>query len=115
MTSETVKRYREKLGQVFVDMNRSYTQKKRQDPEYYEKEKEKNRIRIAEKRRLDKLKKQQEQIDNDNMNNFKISFNDKFINLMISNPEKKQKGRRKMTDEQKAEAKKKRDANKYLS
>jgi hypothetical protein len=118
MTSEKVKQYREKLGQAFIEMNRSYTQKKRQDPEYYEKEKEKNRIRNAEKRRLEKLKKQQEQIDNDiinNLNNFKITYNDKVINNLINNPMKKQRGRPKMTDEQKAEAKRKRDANKYLS
>jgi serine phosphatase RsbU (regulator of sigma subunit) len=111
MTSEKVKQYREKLGQTFIEMNRSYTQKKRQDPEYYEKEKEKNRIRNAEKRRLEKLKKQQEHIDN----NFKISYNDKVINNLVNIPMKKQRGRPRMSDEQKAEAKQKRDANKYLS
>ena len=118
MTSEKVKQYRERLGQAFIEMNRGYTQKKRQDPEYYEKEKEKNRIRNAEKRRLEKLKKLQEQDDMNiinNFNNFKISHNDKVINNLINNPMKKQRGRPKMSDEQKAEAKKKRDANKYLS
>jgi len=104
MTSEKVKQYREKLGQTFIEMNRSYTQKKRQDPEYYEKEKEKNRIRNAEKRRLEKLKKQQEQQEH---------IDNKIINNLVNIPMKKQRGRPRMSDEQKAEAKQKRDANKY--
>ena len=103
-TTDSVKRYREKLGHdVFVSMNRSYTQKKRQDPEYYEKEKEKNRLRNAEKRRLEKIKKQND-INTDVNNQDDIHLISSLLNLNINLTKKKSRGRPKMTDEQKEEA-----------
>jgi len=104
---EAVKKYRAKIGiDKLREMNKGYTQKTRENPEYRKIENEKNKARYR--------KKHQE--DNITVLNTKISamtFADKFINNLVNNiPLKRPRGRPRMTEEQKAEAKRLREAKK---
>jgi hypothetical protein len=108
---EAVKKYRAKIGiDKLREMNKGYTQKTRENPEYKKKETEKNKARYYKKR----------QEDNITVLNTKISamnFADKFINNLVNDnlaniPLKRPRGRPRMTEEQKAEAKRLREAKK---
>lgn len=108
---EAVKKYRAKIGiDKLREMNKGYTQKTREDPEYKKKETEKNKARYYKKRKEDSI----------TVLNTKISamnFADKFINNLFANtindiPLKRSRGRPRMTEEQKAEAKRLREAKK---
>ena len=108
---EAVKKYRAKIGiDKLREMNKGYTQKTRENPEYRKIENEKNKARYK--------KKLQE--DNITVLNTKISamtFADKFINNLVNDnlaniPLKRPRGRPRMTEEQKAEAKRFREAKK---
>lgn len=104
-----VKKYRESLGIDKVrEITRGYTKNKRDDPEYKQKELEKNKLRAQEKREQIKIEKLNDKID-------AIAISNKLIDELVYNtinelPEKRGRGRPRMTEEQKAEAKKKRDA-----
>jgi len=99
---EAVKKYRAKIGiDKLREMNKGYTQKTRKNPEYRKIENEKNKARYR--------KKLQE--DNITVLNTKISA--MFINNLVNNiPLKRPRGRPRMTEEQKAEAKRLREAKK---
>ncbi len=108
---EAVKKYRAKIGiDKLREMNKGYTQKTREDPEYKKKETEKNKARYYKKRKEDSI----------TVLNTKISamnFADKFINNLVNDnlaniPLKRSRGRPRMTEEQKAEAKRLREAKK---
>ncbi len=108
---EAVKKYRAKIGiDKLREMNKGYTQKTREDPEYKKKETEKNKARYYKKRKEDSI----------TVLNTKISamnFADKFINNLVNDnlaniPLKRPRGRPRMTEEQKAEAKRLREAKK---
>ena len=106
-----VKKYREKLGLDKVrEMTREYTNKKREDPEYKEQEKEKNKLRTQQKREEIKI-----EILNDKIETIAIVnrlIDEVFNNTLTELPEKRGRGRPKMTEQQKTDAKKKRDASK---
>jgi len=108
---EAVKKYRAKIGiDKLREMNKGYTQKTREDPEYKKKENEKNKARYYKKHKEDSI----------TVLNTKISamnFADKFINNLVNDnlaniPLKRPRGRPRMTEEQKAEAKRLREAKK---
>ena len=102
-----VMKYREKLGIDKVrEMTKGYTQKKREDLEYKKKEIEKNRLRAREKSNQLKIEKLNSILE-------AITLSDDIINSIYQEtidelPEKRGRGRPKLTDEQKAQ----RNANK---
>ena len=103
----SVAKYREKLGKEKIrEMTKEYTAKSRSNEEYKKKENEKNKIRNKEKRQAIKI---------ENLNTKLISLNiandmvDNIIGNIINDiPIKRGRGRPRMTEEQKAEAKAKR-------
>jgi len=108
---EAVKKYRAKIGvDKLREMNKGYTQKTRENPEYRKIENEKNKARYRRNHKEDNI----------TVLNTKIStmtFADKFINNLVNDnfaniPLKKPRGRPRMTEEQKAEAKRFREAKK---
>ena len=110
---EAVKKYRAKIGiDKLREMNKGYTQKTRKNPEYRKIENEKNKARYRKKLQEDDI----------TVLNTKISamtFADKFINNLVNDnfaniPLKRPRGRPRMTEEQKAEAKRFRIAKKTL-
>lgn len=106
-----VMKYREKLGIDKVrEMTKEYTKKVRDNPEYKQKEAEKNKLRAKEKR---------EQIKVVNLNNKidAITLADDMLDKIFENtindiPEKRGRGRPRLTEEQKAERLALRNANK---
>ena len=106
-----VMKYREKLGIDKVrEMTKEYTKKVRDNPEYKQKEAEKNKLRAKEKR---------EQIKVVNLNNKidAITLADHMLDKIFENtindiPEKRGRGRPRLTEEQKAERLALRNANK---
>jgi hypothetical protein len=104
-----VKKYRESLGIDKVrELTRGYTENKRKDLEYKNQEKEKNKLRAQQKREQINIEKLNDKID-------ATAIADKFIEELVHNtinllPIKRGRGRPRMTEEQKAEAKKNRDA-----
>ena len=110
-----VMKYREKLGIDKVrEMTKEYTKKVRDNPEYKQKEAEKNKLRAKEKR--EQFKNQiKNQILNDKIDAATIV--DNMLNKIFSNtindiPEKRGRGRPRLTEEQKAERLALRNANK---
>lgn len=106
-------KYREKLGlETLRERTKGYTQKKRQDPEYKQKELEKNKLRAREKSNELKIEKLNTMFE-------AITTSEEIINSIYKEasnelPEKRGRGRPKLTEEQKAERKALRDANKNL-
>jgi hypothetical protein len=106
-------KYREKLGIDKVrEMTKSYTQKKREDLEYKQKELEKNRLRARDKSNELKVQKLNTMFE-------AIAIADDIVNnihqITIDElPEKRGRGRPKLTEEQKAERKALRNTNKNL-
>lgn len=97
-----VMKYREKLGIDKVrEMTKEYTKKVRDNPEYKKKEAEKNKLRAKEKREQLKVLILNDKIDAativDNM------LNKIFSNTINDIPEKRGRGRPRLTEEQKAE------------
>lgn len=97
-----VMKYREKLGIDKVrEMTKEYTKKVRDNPEYKQKEAEKNKLRAKEKREQLKALILNDKIDAativDNM------LNKIFSNTINDIPEKRGRGRPRLTEEQKAE------------
>lgn len=104
---EAVARYREKLGKEKLrEITREYTKKVRSNPEYRKIENEKNKDRYRKKvleQKIDALETKLETI------NLADKFIDKIVNDTINTiPEKRNRGRPKMTDEEKYNAKLKR-------
>lgn len=102
-----VAKYREKLGIEKVrEMTKNYTQKIRSNPEYKKLENEKNKERYRQKVLEKKI--------NDLETKFEtINYANKFIDELVEDtvntiPEKRGRGRPKMTEEQKKDAKIKR-------
>ena len=108
-----VMKYREKLGIDKVrEMTKSYTQKKREDLEYKQKELEKNRLRARDKSNELKVQKLNTMFE-------AIAIADDIVNSIYEEtinelPEKRGRGRPKLTEEQKAERKALRNTNKNL-
>ncbi len=106
-------KYREKLGlETLRERTKGYTQKKRQDPEYKQKEIEKNRLRARDKSNELKIEKLNAMFE-------AITVADDIVKNIYEEtidelPEKRGRGRPKLTEEQKAERKALRDANKNL-
>ena len=104
-----VMKYREKLGIDKVrELTRGYTENKRKNLEYKEQEKVKNKLRAQQKREQINIEKLNDKID-------AIAITNKLIDDLVYNtinelPIKRGRGRPRMTEEQKTEAKKKRDA-----
>ena len=108
-----VKKYREKLGiETLRERTKGYTQKKREDLEYKQKEKEKNKLRARDKSNELKVQKLNTMFE-------AIAIADILVNNIYEEtidelPGKRGRGRPKLTEEQKAEKKALRDANKNL-
>ena len=106
-----VKKYREKLGiETLRERTKGYTQKKREDLEY--KQKEKDKLRSRDKSNELKVQKLNTMFE-------AIAIADILVNNIYEEtidelPEKRGRGRPKLTEEQKAEKKALRDANKNL-
>ena len=107
---EAVRRYREKLGIVKVrELTKGYIKNKRnEDKEYYKNELEKNRLRAQDKSNQRKIEKLNSKFE-------AIAVADDMVNKICENaindiPEKRGRGRPKLTDEQKAERKALRNA-----
>lgn len=106
-----VQKYREKLGIEKVrEMTREYTKKLRDNPEYKQKENEKNKLRAKQYREQIKNQILNDKIDAativDNM------LNKIFVNTINDIPEKRGRGRPRLTEEQKAERLALKNANK---
>lgn len=99
-----VMKYREKLGIDKVrEMTKEYTKKVRDNPEYKQKEIEKNRLRARDKSNQLKIEKLNSILD-------AITLSDDIINSIYQEtidelPEKRGRGRPKLTEEQKAQRK----------
>ena len=107
---EAVRRYREKLGIVKVrELTKGYIKNKRnEDKDYYKNELEKNKLRAQDKSNQRKIEKLNSKFE-------AIAVADDMINKICENaindiPEKRGRGRPKLTDEQKAERKALRNA-----
>jgi len=99
-----VMKYREKLGIDKVrEMTKEYTKKVRDNPEYKQKELEKNRLRAREKSNELKIEKLNSILE-------AITVSEEIINSIYEEtidelPVKRGRGRPKLTEEQKAERK----------
>ena len=107
---EAVRRYREKLGIDKVrELTKGYIKNKRnEDKDYYKNELEKNKLRAQDKSNQRKIEKLNSKFE-------AIAVADDMINKICENaindiPEKRGRGRPKLTDEQKAERKALRNA-----
>jgi hypothetical protein len=107
---EAVRRYREKLGIDKVrELTKGYIKNKRnEDKEYYKNELEKNKLRAQDKSNQRKIEKLNSKFE-------AIAVADDMVNKICENaindiPEKRGRGRPKLTDEQKAERKALRNA-----
>ena len=107
---EAVRKYREKLGIDKVrELTKGYIKNKRnEDKEYYKNELEKNKLRAQDKSNQRKIEKLNAKFE-------AIAVADDMINKICENvinhiPEKRGRGRPKLTDEQKAERKALRNA-----
>lgn len=107
---EAVRRYREKLGIDKVrELTKGYIKNKRnEDKDYYKNELEKNKLRARDKSNQRKIEKLNSKFE-------AIAIADDMINKICENaindiPEKRGRGRPKLTDEQKAERKALRNA-----
>jgi hypothetical protein len=107
---EAVRRYREKLGIDKVrELTKGYIKNKRnEDKDYYKNELEKNKLRAQDKSNQRKIEKLNSMFE-------AIAVADDMINKICKNaindiPEKRGRGRPKLTDEQKAERKALRNA-----
>ena len=107
---EAVRRYREKLGIDKVrELTKGYIKNKRnEDKDYYKNELEKNKLRAQDKSNQRKIEKLNYKFE-------AIAVADDMINKICENaindiPEKRGRGRPKLTDEQKAERKALRNA-----
>jgi hypothetical protein len=107
---EAVRKYREKLGIVKVrELTKGYIKNKRnEDKDYYKNELEKNKIRARDKSNQRKIEKLNSMFE-------AIAVADDMVNKICENainniPEKRGRGRPKLTDEQKAERKALRNA-----
>ena len=107
---EAVRKYREKLGIDKVrELTKGYIKNKRnEDKEYYKNELEKNKLRAQDKSNQRKIEKLNSKFE-------AIAVADDMINKICENaindiPEKRGRGRPKLTDEQKAERKALRNA-----
>lgn len=112
-----VQKYREKLGIDKVrEMTREYTKKLRDNPEYKQKENEKNKLRAKQYR--EQIKNQiKNQILNDKIDAATIV--DNMLNNLCTDtindiPEKRGRGRPRLTEEQKAERLALKNTNKNL-
>ena len=103
----SVAKYREKLGKEKVrEMTKEYTAKSRSNEEYKKKENEKNKIRNKEKRQTIKIENLNTKLTSLNIANDMV---DNIIGNIINDIHiKRGRGRPRMTEEQKAEAKAKR-------
>jgi hypothetical protein len=102
---EAVRRYREKLGIDKVrELTKGYIKNKRnEDKDYYKNELEKNKLRAQDKSNQRKIEKLNAKFE-------AIAVADDMVNKICENaindiPEKRGRGRPKLTDEQKAERK----------
>ena len=108
-----VMKYREKLGIDKVrEMTKEYTKKVRDNPEYKQKEAEKNKLRAKEKREHIKVINLNNKID-------AITLADDMLDKIFENtindiPEKRGRGRPRLTEEQKAERLALKNTNKNL-
>jgi hypothetical protein len=107
---EAVRKYREKLGIDKVrELTKDYIKNKRnEDKDYYKNELEKNKLRAQDKSNQRKIEKLNSKFE-------AIAVADDMINKICENaindiPEKRGRGRPKLTDEQKAERKALRNA-----
>lgn len=107
---EAVRRYREKLGIDKVrELTKGYIKNKRnEDKDYYKNELEKNKLRAQDKSNQRKIEKLNSKFE-------AIAVADDMVNKICENaindiPEKRGRGRPKLTDEQKAERKALRNA-----
>ena len=107
---EAVRRYREKLGIEKVrELTKGYIKNKRnEDKDYYKNELEKNKLSAQDKSNQRKIEKLNSKFE-------AIAVADDMINKICENaindiPEKRGRGRPKLTDEQKAERKALRNA-----
>lgn len=107
---EAVRKYREKLGIDKVrELTKGYIKNKRnEDKDYYKNELEKNKLRARDKSNQRKIEKLNSKFE-------AIAVADDMVNKICENaindiPEKRGRGRPKLTDEQKAERKALRNA-----